>query len=151
MASLSEEELTEIRKRPVSGNPQEFTLAQWAVRVQIGHKLNELSTADALVSPETASLAPLYDQYPPWKFYTDEAGEAIWRIRGFAQHADGTHCAHTVRAMIMFNNCAVGGVPLTEIRPLDAWSPRQLEFLQSGMIVGAGGFLDPLGYILFAN
>lgn len=145
MEALSPEEARELEERPV-GTVTPFSPEQLALRIAIAHKISAHTILDA--QQHAPELAPLYAQFPCFKFYTDLDGEACRRVHGFCLYGDGDYGAHTVRAMHMFNNSTLGGVPLDELRALDEWSPKQLEFLRSGLVRHAGLFLDPLGFLM---
>jgi hypothetical protein len=143
---LTTAQLAEIQARPVPCT--NMTPEQFSMRVEIARR------GDALVAEDAHKKAPelefLYAKYPPSKFYTNPERTAIRRIYGFCQ-TKTDYRAHVVSALTAMNNIPIDGVPVDELVPLDQWDTDHLERLKSGLIINAGLFLDPLGYLMMAG
>jgi hypothetical protein len=140
----------ELISRPIdSAAAYDYTEEQLNLRKRIGKRITKKIYEHAMqTKPE---LANEYLTHPPYLFYTCKNGIAKRRIYGICQYKDGSKGAHAVTAMVMFNNDVVGGVPLSEMVPLEKWSDEHLSFLNSGLIKYKNAFIDPLGFIEFIS
>lgn len=145
---LSQHQIDELTARPL-GHDGVLTPEQWAVRTSIGKHIAKAAYKHALEMD--AVIASMYLKYPPYLFYTNSDGAVKRRVYGWAKCDDDSIRAHAVTALIGFNNDVIGGVPVEELVPLTTWSPEHVDFLNSGLVVGRGMFLDPLGFMMMSR
>lgn len=139
---LTPDEKQELAERPLN-NPavvQHFTPEQMAVRQEIGKFLTKKTYQDAL--EKSPDLAPFYLTHPPYLFYSNRK-----RLFGILKTEEGEVRAHTVKAMVMFNNQTVGGTSLNDMEGTTSWSAEDYEFFTSGMVPTPAVFTDPLGFL----
>jgi hypothetical protein len=139
---LTDEEKKEMTDRPIG--TINFTAEQFAIRDQIGKKLNTLFYRDAFKN--CPDIAKGYLTHPIHKFYTNDS-DVKRRIVGMSITDSGKLVADTVTAMTLFNNRTVGGCLIDELNLINYWNSEQLSFLKSGLINHVHIFLDPIGVI----
>lgn len=119
-----------------------------SVRRELARKLS-LSTRGEETYRRLSEVAKAaYAERPPWKFYTDSAGGAAYRVYGVSDTASGRPVVHVASAHPGCIDLVVGGMSIEDLVEVDEWTPRQESAI--GSCGEPGAFYDPLGFAAFA-
>ena len=146
----SDEHREELMARPLHPDYQVFTEEQLLRRIEIA-KHHERADFSIMKESDTPAI-PYFEKWPRWKFYHIDKGYGARRIYGIHHalaHDDPDPIFVSITAMTMFNNETVGGINASELIPVRRYPKNTLDVLRKTPTPGL--FLDPLGYIVFAN
>ncbi len=140
---LSEQEVAEIKTRPVGLGYVIYSEAQFQLRLSAAKKIWE-----GYVPSVPSQFVEAYATHPPWAFYTNADGNIPRRVHGVDLTMDGVNMK-VVSALFFMVNDVIGGVGMADLKRVDRWSDDHLMKILSGPSPGA--FTDPLGFVLFAT
>jgi hypothetical protein len=138
--TLTEQELHELKERPLTNEYRDYNEQQLEVRTRIAQKQWKVYL-DANTTMG-ATIRNIYEVLPLWAFY--EAASSLRPTRCY-----GLDCAQTCRILTAINVNGQGGssIPLANVRRVDHWTDEQKQRIIRRH-ERPGVFLDPLGYQL---
>lgn len=143
---LTEEEKAELRQCPI-GKAMDLPPEQRKLRQRIGKKINEYSMQRDTSMP--SDYAPIYQKYPPWKFYIPSSADDPClprRMYGIYRDAKKQPLLHMASAHVFRVSLVANGVPPEEVTPVDEWPADHLARIK--MCGNPALFEDPLGFLL---
>lgn len=94
-----------------------------------------------------ANVQKLYNQYPPWKFYTNKEQTVAYRVYSIGECEDGTLVLETASAGLAFTNLTVGGCRPGDLIPVKKYTGNVLNTIMYSP--DRNTFLSPSGWTHF--
>lgn len=141
---IEEQELKQNPPGTVPTTPEQFQL-----RLEIAKKICQFfNESDPTM---TEDVRKVYEEYPMWGFYVNGDGSCPRRSYGvcFKKTEDSDEnipALHMITAHLFWINDVMGGVEVSSIRRVDAWSENNQSMI--AMCGSPQMFLDPLGFFL---
>src|SRR4051812_35877160 len=76
------------------------------------------------------NVQELYNNYPPWKFYTNKDNTTAYRVYGVLEQNDGTLRLATACGMMMMTNLTIGGHDPNDLIPVEKYTESAFEKLK---------------------